>query len=481
MHDFEFTAERLDETELESGGNGGATHLESGGENAPFGETEEMQLASQLLEITDENELDGFIGTLVARAAGGARRAASSLEFRRLLRQAAKRALPMIGVGAGNLISPGASAATGSKLAAAASNLFGLELEGLSPEDQEFEVARRFVRFAGAGAKNAARFRGRVSPKLAARRALGAAARRHAPGFLRRRKPPLPRLPRPLRGRRFGVASPDYDYPALLPIEVTCHCCGAPQLEPATAASAAGADANLLPDTEPANTEPQTQTPKGTDMHDLDRTTMEITEEADSFEFPETQEYGSQGESPFSEDEVEELAANLLEISDEQELDQFLGDFLKKARRKLGGALRSPLLRPLGGFLKGAIKKALPIAGGALGSMVVPGIGGQIGSRLASGAGSLLGLEFEGLAPEDQEFEVAKRLVQVAGTATQNAAQSPLIGNPQAAAKSAVVAAAQANMPGLLQPQHGMTGRPRHRPRSGRWYRRGGRIVLVGV
>ena len=69
MHDFEFTAETLDETDFESGENGGATHLESRGENTPFGETEEMQLASELLEITDENELDGFIGTLIARAA----------------------------------------------------------------------------------------------------------------------------------------------------------------------------------------------------------------------------------------------------------------------------------------------------------------------------------------------------------------------------------------------------------------------------
>ena len=34
------------------------------------------------------------------------------------------------------------------KLASGATKLFGLELEGMSPEDQEFEVARRFVRLA---------------------------------------------------------------------------------------------------------------------------------------------------------------------------------------------------------------------------------------------------------------------------------------------------------------------------------------------
>jgi formylmethanofuran:tetrahydromethanopterin formyltransferase len=100
---------------------------------------------------------------------------------------------------------------------------------------------------------------------------------------------------------------------------------------------------------------------------------------------------------------------------------------------------------------------------------------------LASGAGSLLGLEFEGVAPEDQEFEVAKGLVQMAGTAIQNAAQSPAVADPQAAAKSAVIAAAKAHVPGLLQPQATPGTRPGRRPRSGKWYRRGGRIVLVGV
>lgn len=212
-------------------------------------------------------------------------------------------------------------------------------------------------------------------------------------------------------------------------------------------------------------------------MHDLDRTTMEVSDEAANFEFETHDEYR---ESPFSEEEESELAAELLEINSEGELDQFIGNLLKKARSVVGGALKSPLLKPLGGFIKGAIKKALPMAGGALGNMIVPGIGGQIGSRLASGAGNLLGLELEHAAPEDQEFEVAKHLVRMAGTAVQNAAQSPGALNPQSAAKSAIVSAAQAHVPGLLQPQRGMNGAGR-RAHSGRWYRRGGKIVLTGV
>lgn len=482
MHAHEFAAESLDEIGLESFESDASSSFESGAEDTPFGETEEMELASQLLEITGEDELDGFIGSLIARATSGARRLASSPELRGLLRKAAKSALPMIGGAAGNLIAPGAGGAIGGKLAAAAGNLFGLELEGLSPEDQEFEVARRFVRFAGAGARNAARFRRGGSRGHLARRALGAAARRHAPGFLRRRQPSQ-RRPRPFGGMRVAPAWPAYE-PAPTPTAASCPCCGAAQPDatmPSTADSNADGDSTPLPDNEPANsTDQQPQTPKGNDMHDLDRTTMELTDEADSFEFPETYEYGTQGESNFSEDEVEELAANLLEISDEQELDQFLGSLFKKARRFVGGALKSPILRPLGGLIKGAIKKALPIAGSALGNMVVPGIGGMVGSGLASGVGGMFGLELEALAPEDQEFEAAKRLVQMAGTAIQNAAQTPSTGDPQAAARSAIVTAAQAHVPGLLQPQRGLNG-ARNRPRTGRWYRRGGKIVLVGV
>ena len=37
--------------------------------------------------------------------------------------------------------------------------------------------------------------------------------------------------------------------------------------------------------------------------------------------------------------------------------------------------IKSPIGRALGGILKGVAKKALPVVGGALGSMVAPGVG----------------------------------------------------------------------------------------------------------
>ena len=106
----------------------------------------------------------------------------------------------MIGDATGDLLAPGVGGAIGSKLAAAAGNLFGLELEGMSPEDQEFEVARRFVRFAGAAARNARRSR---NPRAA----LTAAARRFAPGFLRRRRPG-PRRRRAIGGLAWPTPEP---------------------------------------------------------------------------------------------------------------------------------------------------------------------------------------------------------------------------------------------------------------------------------
>jgi hypothetical protein len=471
--------ESFDEFEAGMPEYGEVGSVEAGGEDAVFGETEEMELGAQLLEVTDENELDGFIGNLIARASGGTNGSGVSRHLRGLLCQAAKRALPIIGGAAGNLIAPGVGGAAGSRLAAAAGDLFGLELEGLSPEDQEFEVARRFVRFAGASARNARRSRGGVPPQNAAQQAVDAAARRYAPGLLRRRPP---------RGARFGPAWTDYSAALPIPIEVTCHCCGAQQTVAAPGAPADGEGAkNTLPNNEPANsTEPQTQKTEETNMHDLDRTTMEISDEAD-FEFSEDQ-YESTTESPLNEEQEAEHAAQLLEINDEAELDHFLGSLLNTVRKAVQAQgfpienLKSHLLRPLGGFLKGAIKKALPVAGGMLGNLVAPGVGGQIGSRLASSAGDLLGFEYEALAPQDQEFEVAKRLVRMAGSAVQNAAQAAPDADPQAAAKSAVVTAAQAHVPGLLQTLPQGTGQhPHHHPSTGRWYRRGRKILLLGV
>jgi len=188
----------------------------------------------------------------------------------------------------------------------------------------------------------------------------------------------------------------------------------------------------------------------------------------------------------FDESEEIELAAELLEITDEQELDQFLGNVIGWAARKLRTVVKSPVGQALGGVLKGAISKALPLASGGLGAAVGGPLGGMIGKGFASAAQDVLGLEHESLSDEDREFDGAKQFVRLAGAAVQSAAAAdPNIVPPRAIAQSAVSNAARSLAPGLLQPDGqgrtpAMSGMPGRR-KSGRWVRRGSRIVLYGV
>jgi hypothetical protein len=169
-----------------------------------------------------------------------------------------------------------------------------------------------------------------------------------------------------------------------------------------------------------------------------------------------------------------ELASQLLEVRDEQELDQFLGGLIRKVGGAIGKVVRSPIGRAIGGALRGVVKTALPIAGGALGTFVGGPLGTALGSGLASAAGRALGLELEGLSPEDREFEAARQFVRFAGEAVKNAAMSSSP-DPVAASRAAVAAAARRFAPGLAGgPMANVSAM-----RGGRWIRQGRNIVVV--
>jgi hypothetical protein len=267
-------------------------------------------------------------------------------------------------------------------------------------------------------------------------------------------------------------------------------------------------------------------------MHDLDRTQAEYGEAqefaGEQFEYPgetevfgealgEAFEMGLQGETyesqsaettyereaPLSESEEVELASELLEITNEAELDQFLGNLVRRAASGIGRIVSSPVGKALGGVLKSAARKALPIVGKAVGTYFGGATGGQVGGQLASTAGRLFGLELEGLSSEDAQYEVARRYVRFATAAARRAATLPPRLRPQSVARSAVVAAARRFAPGLLRPgvlpqiaaySGGITGGPTTESvdaggtvstvgfgRRGSWYRRGRKIVLVGA
>ena len=103
-------------------------------------------------------------------------------------------------------------------------------------------------------------------------------------------------------------------------------------------------------------------------MHDIDRTQLELNPETEYFEYEQYEAAGEYNEV-FDKSELMELTAELLEVTDEQELDQFLGNLIRRAGSALGKVVRSPIGRAVGGMLKGVAKKALPLAGGALGGI----------------------------------------------------------------------------------------------------------------
>ncbi|NML63591.1 hypothetical protein HHL22_00050 [Hymenobacter sp. RP-2-7] len=171
------------------------------------------ELAQELLEVSNEQELNQFLGNLVSQATGAASQLLTSpagQSVGRYLVDFGKQTLPQLGgryggqAGAalGSRLGPlgarvggwaGAQAGqwaggqAGNWLADNAKRVFGLELEMLSPESQELEISRAYVRFATDVARRADRAL-RRNPGLAlgalGRQVLGAAAPLYAPGLL---------------------------------------------------------------------------------------------------------------------------------------------------------------------------------------------------------------------------------------------------------------------------------------------------------
>jgi hypothetical protein len=262
-------------------------------------------------------------------------------------------------------------------------------------------------------------------------------------------------------------------------------------------------------------------------MHDIDRTQVGFGSTMETFQYPAPAKV-------FSETQEMDLAAGLLGTNTEAEFDYFLGDLISKAGQAVGRFVSSPTGQALGGLLKGAASKLLPMAGQALGGYIGGPTGAQIGGQLASTAGGLLGLNTEAEAAE-QEFEAARTFVRLAGDAVKNAAAAPPSANPVAVAHAALTEAAKTHAPILIatapptaaapqgeafvgdsggmgygrgmsdgygfqqppgqfpgmrpgafpygQPAEGQEpgGQSMGRAHSGRWIRRGNKIVLLGA
>jgi hypothetical protein len=196
-HDLDRTLLELSEEEeaFDSEPEGEGDDVELEGQDLEDQETgldeiDEVDLASELMEVTSEAELEQFLGKLLRKVSAAARSPAGRA-LTGILKNAAKKALPVIGGAVGTAFGGPAGGMLGSKLAGMAGKTFGLELEGLSPQDQELETRKAFVRLAGAAGRNLDRTASRGAPPVqAAAQAVSRAAREYAPGVLRATRVP---------------------------------------------------------------------------------------------------------------------------------------------------------------------------------------------------------------------------------------------------------------------------------------------------
>ena len=146
-------------------------------------------------------------------------------------------------------------------------------------------------------------------------------------------------------------------------------------------------------------------------MHDIDRVRLEsqseaemleaVPFEAEQFEFPQSETSSGETGEVFGETEQMELASELLEVTNEAELDRFLGDLIHRAGQAVGKFIKSPEGQAIGSALKGAAKQVLPAIGSAVGGYLGGSTGAKLGGDAASVASRAFGLELEGLSGED--------------------------------------------------------------------------------
>ena len=197
-----------------------------------------------------------------------------------------------------------------------------------------------------------------------------------------------------------------------------------------------------------------------------------------SDEYGYTGEWENEGYDGEMSDEIA-LATELLGVNDEYELDQFLCKWFDKAKRF---AKKAGVYDMVADGLKSVAKNYLPVAAKLAGSVVGGPLGGTIAGAIADKGASMLGLELEGLSPEDKEFEMARRYVQFANEALGNVNQEDESLPDAAAARRALHRAAQRYAPGLLAPAQGAVQRDHTGGRSsGQWIRQGRNLVILNA
>lgn len=216
-------------------------------------------------------------------------------------------------------------------------------------------------------------------------------------------------------------------------------------------------------------------------MHDLDRQQLEQNEREGVF--------GETGIGELSTEltETQELAlaSEFLEITNEAELEQFLGDLWYRTKTAASQIYNSGAVQSAIPAVKAAGRAFLPVAAGKLADRYAPGSGDWVSAGAQQLADQLLKEELEGLSGEDRELEIARRYVRFANAALQRAAQVPPRVPPPVAGPVAVRDTARMHLPGLvpLLASLGLdavsaNGEASSGAHSGRWVRQGSSIVI---
>ena len=184
------------------------------------------------------------------------------------------------------------------------------------------------------------------------------------------------------------------------------------------------------------------------------------------------------------EEEELELALELLNVRNDQELEQFLGDVFKtigKGLKSVGSFAAKNILPVVGPALKQVAKTALPLAGGALGTLIpIPGVGTALGSALGGAVANALEMEVAGLDHEDADIERARCIVRLARSVMREVALSPGSG----AVHAALIYAAGKHLPAAVHEVAAMMPAPTAAGTSaqpgsrGTWRRHGSQIVV---
>ncbi len=167
----------IDRTQIGLAPGGGSYAPRSNG--PVLNEEQHAQMASALMDVNSEEELEYFLGDIISGVANTVGKFISSPTGQALgqgLKAVAKQVLPIAGQALGDYVGGGAGGQIGGALGTAAAG--ALEMEA---EEMEWEAANTMVKIATDAVKKAAEAPQTANPQAIAKKAIIEAAKIHAP------------------------------------------------------------------------------------------------------------------------------------------------------------------------------------------------------------------------------------------------------------------------------------------------------------